>query len=215
MYQRIFVRLPGLLPAALLLALMPLSAGAQDTGNDPQPAPQAEQTEPTDTPTDTSEDTYSQKEVMDAARGFFGDVTEGLAKGVERVFQDLGEPVGYITGEEVSGAIAVGLRYGQGSLNYKSGGQIPVYWTGPSIGFDLGGNASKVFTLVYDLERTADLFQRFPAVDGSYYFMAGVGVNYQRTDGITLAPIRTGVGLRAGASLGYMNYTRKKTWNPL
>jgi len=204
MHKRICVRLPRLLPAVLLLALMPLSAWAQDATNDPEPAPQAEPA-----------DTYSQKEVMDAARGFFGNVTEGLAKGVERVFQDLGEPVGYIAGEEVSGAIAVGLRYGQGSLNYKSGGQMPVYWTGPSIGFDLGGNASKVFTLVYDLERTADLFQRFPAVDGSYYFVAGVGVNYQRTDGITLAPIRTGVGLRAGASIGYMNYTRKKTWNPL
>jgi len=207
MHKRICVRLPRLLPAVLLLALMPLSAWAQDATNDPEPAPQAEQAEPADT--------YSQKEVMDAARGFFGNVTEGLAKGVERVFQDLGEPVGDIAGEEVSGAIAVGLRYGQGSLNYKSGGQMPVYWTGPSIGFDLGGNASKVFTLVYDLERTADLFQRFPAVDGSYYFVAGVGVNYQRTDGITLAPIRTGVGLRAGASIGYMNYTRKKTWNPL
>ncbi|MCH9827589.1 MAG: DUF1134 domain-containing protein [Gammaproteobacteria bacterium] len=204
MHKRICVRLPRLLPAVLLLALMPLSAWAQDATNDPEPAAQAEPA-----------DTYSQKEVMDAARGFFGNVTEGLAKGVERVFQDLGEPVGYIAGEEVSGAIAVGLRYGQGSLNYKSGGQMPVYWTGPSIGFDLGGNASKVFTLVYDLERTADLFQRFPAVDGSYYFVAGVGVNYQRTDGITLAPIRTGVGLRAGASIGYMNYTRKKTWNPL
>lgn len=194
------MRMRNLMLAWLLLWCVPLAALPQDDANEePQPG----------------ESTYSQKEVLDAARGFFGEVTQGLAKGVERVFQDLGEPVGYIAGEEVSGAIAVGLRYGKGTLNYKAGGSIPVYWTGPSIGFDLGGNASKVFTLVYNLNRTADLFQRFPAVDGSYYFIAGVGVNYQRTDGVTLAPIRTGVGMRAGASVGYMNYTRKQTWNPL
>lgn len=198
------------LSAALLwcAALLPCAAFAQnEAASEPPAAPQSE-------PQPTNE-TYSEREILDAARGFFGEVTEGLAKGVERVFKDLGEPVGYIAGEEFSGAIAIGLRYGKGRLQYKAGGRLPVYWTGPSVGFDLGGNASKVFTLVYDLERTADLFQRFPAVDGSYYFIAGVGVNYQRADGITLAPIRTGVGLRAGASVGYMHYTRTQTWNPL
>ncbi|MCB9871638.1 MAG: DUF1134 domain-containing protein [Ectothiorhodospiraceae bacterium] len=160
------------------------------------------------------EEGYSVDEILAEAERFFGSSTEGLAKVVEKVFADLGRPTGYVAGEEVSGAIGVGLRYGDGRLQLKSGGSRRVYWTGPSVGFDLGGNASKVFVLCYGMHRAGAIFQRFPAVDGSYYFVGGVGANYQRSGDITLAPIRLGVGLRAGASIGYMHYTPKKSWNP-
>ncbi len=157
---------------------------------------------------------YTAEEIVSVGSNFFGGTTEGLAKMIERVFAEQGKPVAYITGEEGSGAIGVGLRYGQGTLTYRDGGSMPVYWQGPSIGWDFGGNASKVLTLVYKLQNTQDLFQRYPGVDGSLYFVAGLGMNYQRNAEITLAPIRTGVGLRAGASVGYLHYTTKKSWIP-
>jgi hypothetical protein len=160
------------------------------------------------------QDTYTQEETLDAAKKFFGGTSAGLAKAIEKVFSDNGQPVGYIIGEEGSGAVVVGLRYGSGTLKYKNGGSTPVYWQGPSVGFDFGGNASKVFTLVYNLHWTRDIFQKFPGVDGSLYIVAGVGLNYLRASDITLAPIRTGVGLRAGASVGYLTFTREKSYNP-
>ena len=160
------------------------------------------------------DDTYSEETILEAATAFFGESTEGLAKVVEKLFAEQGRPNAYVAGEEVAGAIGVGLRYGSGELHSKQMGGGMVYWTGPSVGFDLGGNASKVFVLVYDLPGRDALFQRFPAVDGSFYYVAGIGANYQRSDGITLAPIRLGVGLRAGASIGYMHYTRERTWVP-
>lgn len=160
------------------------------------------------------EETFSENEVVVEAEKFFGESTEGLAKVVEKIFKEQGQPNAYITGEEISGAVGVGLRYGEGMLRFKSGTQRGVYWTGPSIGFDLGGNASKVFVLVYHLPNADALFQRYPGVDGSAYFVGGVGANYQQSGDTILAPIRLGIGFRAGASVGYMNYTRKKTWNP-
>lgn len=153
---------------------------------------------------------YTANEIANVAGNFFGETSEGIAKAIERVFAEQGKPVAYIVGEEASGAIGVGLRYGRGTLTYRDGAAMAVFWQGPSIGWDFGGNASKVMTLVYDLQTTGELFQRFPGVDGSLYFVAGVGVNYQRNGEITLAPIRTGVGLRAGANVGYLNYTRKQ-----
>ena len=160
------------------------------------------------------EDGYDMDTIVEKATGFFGETTQGLAKAIEHVFEDQGRPNAYIAGEEISGAIGIGLRYGNGLLHRKSGGQRQVYWQGPTVGFDLGGDASRVFVLIYDLKRTTDIFQRFPAVDGSFYFVAGVGVNYQRSGGIVLAPIRTGVGLRTGANVGYVHYTKEKSWNP-
>ena len=157
---------------------------------------------------------YTAEEIASVAGGFFGDASEGLAKVIERVFAEQGKPVAYIVGEEASGAIGVGLRYGRGQLIYRDGGQMDVFWQGPSIGFDLGGNASKVMTLVYNLETTGHLFRRFPGVEGSLYFVAGVGVNYQRAEDTTLAPIRTGVGWRQGANVGYLHYTRKRSILP-
>lgn len=160
-------------------------------------------------------DTYSRDEIVEATADFFGVTAEAAASALERVFVDLGRPVGYIAGEEVSGAIGVGLRYGEGYLTLKSDGDPQkVYWTGPSVGFDAGGNASRVFTLVYDLRDVDRLYQRFPGVDGSAYFVAGLGVNYQRADDITLAPIRSGVGFRLGANVGYLAYSRERNWVP-
>ena len=160
-------------------------------------------------------DTYSREELVDVTADFFGVTAEAAASALERVFSDLGRPVGYIAGEEVAGAAGVGLRYGEGYLSLKgSSEQTKVYWQGPTIGFDAGGNASRVFTLVYELNDTDRLYQRFPGVEGSAYFVAGLGVNYQRADGITLAPIRSGVGLRAGANVGYLSYSRQRNWLP-
>lgn len=205
------------LAGALLCALMMLA------GTSTAPAAYADDAPPVAEPSmaqgkpdggDVPQETYSKEETLAAAEKFFGGTSSGLAKAIEKAFSDLGQPVGYIIGNEGSGAFIVGLRYGEGTLTYKGGGSTKVYWQGPSVGFDFGGNASKVFTLVYNLHWTKDLYQRFPGVDGSLYFVAGVGLNYQRSGDITLAPIRTGVGLRAGANLGYLAYTREKSINP-
>ena len=158
--------------------------------------------------------TYTAQETIQAANDFFGGTTQGLATAIQKAFSELGEPDAYIVGNEGSGAVIVGLRYGSGTLQYKGGGSMPVYWQGPSVGWDFGGNASKVFMLVYNLHWTNELFHRYPGVDGSLYLVAGVGLNYMRSDGITVAPIRTGVGLRAGANVGYVTFTRQQTWNP-
>lgn len=157
---------------------------------------------------------YDQDSVIKDATEFFGKSTEGLAKVIEKAFKEHGRPNAYIKGEEASGAIAMGLRYGDGTLVYKDGKSYKVYWSGPSIGFDFGANASKVFVLVYHLDNNEKLFQRYPAVDGSFYFVGGAGINYQQRDEVILAPIRLGVGLRTGASIGYMHYTKTKTYNP-
>ncbi len=164
---------------------------------------------------ESTEATYSENEILSKALGFFGATTKGLAKAIEKVFEDQGRPNAYITGEEISGAIGIGVRYGEGTLNRKTGGGRKVYWQGPTIGFDFGADASKMFILIYHLSDVDSLFQRFPAIDGSFYFIAGVGVNYQQSGDIIMAPIRTGVGLRAGVNIGYMHYTRKFSWIPL
>jgi len=161
-----------------------------------------------------ADETYTAEEIMKAATGFFGQTTEGLATAVEKAFSELGQPNAFITGEEVSGAFFFGLRYGRGELNRKTAGPRNVFWKGPSIGWDIGGNASKVFTLVYKLKNDEQLFQRFPGVDGSFYFVAGVGMNYQQRGDVVLAPIRTGVGFRAGANIGYLHYDKEGGWLP-
>lgn len=161
-------------------------------------------------------DAYDQDTVTRDAVAFFGKGAQGIGDVIAKAFKDHGQPVGTIKGEEISGAIGIGLRYGNGTLRLK-GMDKPrkVYWQGPSIGFDIGANAAKVYVLVYKLPKADDLFQRFPGIDGSLYYVAGAGINYQQKDAIVLAPIRLGVGLRTGASIGYMHYTRKKTYNPL
>ncbi len=163
----------------------------------------------------TDNDTYDQDSMLKAASDFFGQTTEGLAKVVEKAFHEKGRPNAYVRGEEIAGALTVGLRYGEGELTMKRGGARKVYWAGPSIGFDAGANASKVFVLVYHLPDADAIFKRYPGVDGSLYYIGGAGINYQRLDDVTLAPIRIGVGLRAGASVGYVHYRREKSLNPL
>lgn len=160
-------------------------------------------------------DTYSEPEIVSAAERFFGAGAEGVAAVVAHVFSDLGRPNGYIEGEEGSGAIGVGLRYGDGRLRLKGQSEVTrVYWQGPSVGFDTGGNASKVFTLVYNMSDPDQIFHRYGGVDGSAYFVGGVGVNYQRRNNITLAPMRAGVGFRLGANIGYLAYSRRRRLNP-
>ncbi|MCV2422619.1 DUF1134 domain-containing protein [Paucibacter sp. DJ2R-2] len=165
-------------------------------------------------PSEGEDGAYDEDSILKAATDFFGDSTEGLARVIEKAFKEQGRPNAFIKGEEVGAALSVGLRYGEGRLQMKSGGSAPVFWAGPSIGFDAGVNASKVFTLVYHLPKPAAIYQRFPGVDGSLYYVGGAGINYQRLKGITLAPIRLGVGLRAGASVGYVHYRSKKSYNP-
>ena len=161
------------------------------------------------------EGTYSESEVLRAAERFFGGAAAGLADVVSHVIEDHGRPVGYIEGTEGSGAIGVGLRYGQGRLHMHGASNThKVYWRGPSVGFDSGANASKVFTLAYGLTDPRQIYRRFPGVDGSAYFVGGVGVNYQRAEGITLAPVRAGVGFRLGASIGYLAYSPRRIFNP-
>ena len=158
---------------------------------------------------------YTANEITDAGANFFGITTEAMAKGEQHVFGDMGEPDAYIKGDEGSAAFVVGLKYGSGWLVRKEREPKQVYWKGPSVGFDIGGNASKCFTLVYNLREDRRLFQRFPGVEGSFYFVAGLGINYQRSGGVTLAPMRTGLGLRAGVNAQYQVYSDKRDWFPL
>jgi hypothetical protein len=159
-------------------------------------------------------DKYTQDEILTATKGFFGDTSKDLATIIEKVFKDQGEPNAYIVGEEAAGAIAVGVRYGNGWLHRKTAGNMRVFWQGPSLGFDLGANASKVFTLVYNIGSSGQIFQRYPGVEGTIYVVGGFGVNYQQRGNVILAPIRTGVGLRAGANIGYLSYTREQETLP-
>ena len=158
--------------------------------------------------------TYTTEEIMATGHQFFGKTSRGLAKAVEYVFQSQGEPSAYIVGEEGAGAFVGGLRYGEGTIYYKDGTQKKIYWQGPSVGFDFGANGSRSLVLVYNSESPEDLHERFGGVEGSAYFIGGLGVNFQRHGDITLAPIRTGVGARLGANVGYLKYSGKPDWNP-
>lgn len=162
----------------------------------------------------TAEERFTQNEIVQAASGFFGMTSEAVAKAAQKIFEDQGLPDAYIKGDEGSGAIVAGLRYGSGWLIRKNAPPEKVYWQGPTVGFDFGGNASKCFILIYDLGPSDRLFQKFPGVEGTFYFIAGIGVNYLRASGITIAPMRTGVGLRAGVNAGYLTFTREQSLNP-
>ena len=158
---------------------------------------------------------YNESELVYAISTHLGVTSESAATAIERLFKERGRPVGYITGQEGSGAMVVGARYGQGTLWMKNGTTKKVYWQGPSVGFDGGADVSKVFTLVYGLDNPEFIYQRFPGVDGSAYLVAGMAINYQRANGITLAPVRSGVGVRLGANINYISMTRKRSLIPL
>ena len=162
----------------------------------------------------SSDQVYEESAIVDEAQQFFGRGAEGVADVLNKVFSDKGRPNGYIKGEEGGGAFGVGVRYGNGTLYLKDGTTTRVYWRGPSIGIDFGGSAAKTFVLIYDLPNLEALYQRFPGVDGSLYFVGGLGVNYNRAENIQLAPIRFGVGWRQGINVGYMHLSPKKSWIP-
>lgn len=198
--RRLFLgSLAGVLASSALLATSALAA------DDNQQAPAVKS---------HSSNTYSEQEIVMEAGSVFGGAAKGMADAVHTVFQKYGEPNAFIKGEEASGAIVLGLRYGSGTLHMKTGTQQKVFWQGPTAGWDFGGNAVKVFTLVYNLPNGQAIYQRFPGVEGSAYLVAGIGINYQQRDNVILAPMRSGVGLRLGASVGYLKYTKDREWLP-
>lgn len=157
---------------------------------------------------------FSPNEIIDAGHHFFGGVSRGLASIVEKAGDRWGQPNGYILGEEAGGAFVGGLRYGDGTLYTKNAGDLRVYWQGPSLGFDAGADGARTMMLVYNLPRTGAIFERFGGVAGSAYFIGGLGMTALTANDIVVVPIRTGVGLRLGANLGYLKFTPHPTWNP-
>jgi hypothetical protein len=157
---------------------------------------------------------YSSNELLNAGHQFFGTISQGLASVIEKAISNWGQPNGYVLGQEAGGAIVAGLRYGDGTLYTKNAGDLRVYWQGPSVGFDWGGDGARTMMLVYNLPRTDAVYQRFAGVDGSAYFIGGFGMTALTANNILVVPIRAGVGLRLGANIGYLKFTPNATWNP-
>jgi hypothetical protein len=158
--------------------------------------------------------TYTSQEIVAKGHKLFGRTTKEVAAVVEHAFGRYGEPNGYIVGEEASGAFVGGLRYGEGTLFMKNGLRKKVFWQGPSVGLDFGGNGSRVLVLVYNLQHPSDIYARFVGVEGTAYVLGGLGVNFQQYGDMRLAPIRTGMGMRFGLNAGYLKYSETPTWNP-
>jgi len=175
-------------------------------------APAAAQATPQ--PAQPAQPQYSSNEILGAGHRFFGGVSRGLAAVVEKAFSQWGQPNGYILGQEAAGAFVGGLRYGEGTLYTKNAGDLKVYWQGPSVGFDWGGEGARTMMLVYNLPATQAVYQRFAGIDGSAYFVGGFGMTALMANNIVVVPIRSGVGLRLGANLGYLKFTPQATWNP-
>jgi len=178
----------------LILITLPALAVAQ--GAQPQP------------------NTYSSNELLDAGHRFFGTLSRGLASVVERAISQWGQPNGYVLGQEGGGAVIGGLRYGEGTLYTKNAGDLRVFWQGPSIGWDLGGDGNRTMMLVYNLPATNVVYQRFAGVDGSAYLIGGFGMTVLTANNIVVVPIRSGVGARLGVNIGYLKFTPEPTWNP-
>jgi hypothetical protein len=201
----------------LILSALATLAATPGLAQEPEPpsyGPPPPPSGPPPPPQNRSQTVYDEDEITHRVSDFFGVTTESAAGIVEKSFKDQGRPTAYIAGEEASAAFIGGVRYGKGLLYMKGRRAVRVYWQGPSIGFDAGANGSRVFVLCYNLQYPDAIFQRFPGVEGSAYFIGGLGVNYQRADQITLAPIRTGLGLRAGANIGYLAYSRQRNILP-
>ncbi|HTC06305.1 MAG TPA: DUF1134 domain-containing protein [Xanthobacteraceae bacterium] len=178
----------------------------------PQPPPNQTMQEAPPQPAPTNQ--YSSNELIDAGHRFFGGVSRGLAMVVEKAVSQWGLPNGYVLGEEAGGAFVGGLRYGDGTLYTKNAGDVRVFWQGPTLGFDAGADGARTMMLVYNLPRTGAIFDRFGGLDGSAYFIGGFGMTALTANNIVLVPIRSGVGLRLGANLGYLKFTSRPTWNP-
>jgi hypothetical protein len=224
--------------AALLAFAGAVPAAAQDTSPDTSPPPgdaapapsdwvPAEENASAETPVTTAEsppanatppaaagEGIPRRDIFDAAANLFGDGAEGLAGVIERILGDQGEPIAYISGEEAGGAFVFGLRYGSGVMRHRIEGDRNVYWTGPSLGFDFGADASKVFVLVYNLNDSQRLFRRYPSGEGHAYVVGGFTASYMRRGDVVLIPVRMGVGMRLGVNGGYMRFSQRNRWVP-
>lgn len=178
------------------------------------PAPAASDAATTAAAKGDSTQTYREEDLVGAAEGLFGKGAKGVAEMIRKTLKDQGEPNGYIVGREAGGAFIFGLRYGSGTLHHKVEGEQPVYWTGPSVGFDAGASAGSTFVLVYNLHDTQDLYKRFPAGEGQAYAVGGLNASYLRWKDVVLIPIRVGAGLRLGINAGYMKFSKKQNWLP-
>ena len=157
---------------------------------------------------------FAPGELVDAGHRFFGNVSRGLAQIIEKAGSQWGQPNGYVLGQEAGGAFIGGVRYGDGTLYTKNAGDMRVFWQGPTLGFDAGADGARTMMLVYNLPATAAIFERFGGVDGSAYFIGGLGMTALTANNIVVVPIRSGVGLRLGANIGYLKFTQHPTWNP-
>ena len=190
---------------------------AQTNPGDASPAPVSPAwSDPDTTAQDAVEDdgTYAEDDLIGAAQGVFGKGAEGVARMIENLLEKQGQPNAYIVGREAGGAFIVGARYGSGTLFHKVEGERPVYWTGPSIGFDAGANAAKTFVLVYNLYDSEELFERYPSGEGDAYVVGGMTASYLRKGDVVLIPIRMGAGLRLGVNAGYMKFSKEQRWLP-
>jgi hypothetical protein len=187
----------------ILVFLLALAGAAPALAQGPAPAPAR-----------PPSDRFETGELVDAGHRLFGGVSRGLATIIEKAVSQWGLPNGYVLGEEAGGAFVGGLRYGEGSLYTKNAGDLRVYWQGPTLGWDFGGEGARTMMLVYSLPATQAIYQRFGGVDGSAYFIGGFGMTALTANNIVVVPIRSGVGLRLGANVGYLKFTPTATWNP-
>ena len=192
--------------AAALASLISLSPALADTK--PVPA------KPLGSSANETPSTFKTDDLVKSGHAFFGSVSQGLASVIEAAVQRWGQPNGYILGQEASGALFGGLRYGEGKLYTKNAGDRPVFWQGPSIGFDVGGQGARTMMLVYNLPSTEAIYRRFGGVDGSAYFIGGFNATALASDNIVVVPISSGVGARLGVNMGYLKFTKEATWNP-
>src|SRR3954451_13194029 len=98
-------------------------------------------------------ESFSGEELIASGHHFFGMASKGLAMTVEEAVRRWGEPNGYIVGQEASAAIFGGLRFGEGVLFTRTAGERRIYWQGPSLGFDLGGDGGGPMSLVFNRPR--------------------------------------------------------------
>jgi hypothetical protein len=192
----------------------PVDPGPQQASPDAAVPPAAAAPSAADRAAAESETTVPRKDVFSAAEGVFGKGAKGLAQMIEKLLKDQGEPTAYITGREAGGAFVFGVRYGSGTLHHQIEGDRPVYWTGPSLGFDAGADANKVFVLVYNLHDSQRLYRRYPAAEGNAYMVGGLTASYLRRGDVVLIPVRMGVGARMGINAGYMRFSEKNRWLP-
>ena len=202
--MRAALRVFALRVCALVVALMVASILASASAQPAQPAPPPDQQQPA----------YTSGELVNAGHHFFGTISRGLASVIESAVSRWGLPNGYVLGEEAGGAFFGGLRYGEGVLYTKNAGDLKVFWQGPTVGWDFGGDGARTMMLVYRLPATPAIYQRFAGIDGSAYFIGGFGMTALTANNIVLVPIRSGVGLRLGANVGYLKFTPQSTWNP-